>query len=248
MASLEVGIVGLPNSGKTSLFNALTESHAEITSYAAVQASANVGIAAVPDERIAALAQAVSAREQVPATVQFSDVSGLVRGSGTRDGGLGGEYLGHLRATHALAHVVRVFDDEAVSHPDGRIDPRRIQSFVQRAEALGFHSAWVVEHTFGTMPALAPIELLTYAAAVTERLRLGAAVLLTALVASGIHPTPAAAQFLPHFRVRRIPETPQIARRLHRPAIRRQQREPHRLFARADGRRVGQAEQLLQLH
>ena len=65
--------------------------------------------------------------------------------------------------------------------PDGRIDPRRIQSFVQRAEALGFHSAWVVEHTFGTMPALAPIELLTYAAAVTERLRLGAAVLLTAL-------------------------------------------------------------------
>ncbi len=132
MASLEVGIVGLPNSGKTSLFNALTESHAEITSYAAVQASANVGIAAVPDERIAALAQAVSAREQVPATVQFSDVAGLVRGSGTRDGGLGGEYLGHLRATHALAHVVRCFDDEAVSHPDGRIDP------VADAEAVDF--------------------------------------------------------------------------------------------------------------
>ena len=81
MASLEVGIVGLPNSGKTSLFNALTESHAEVTSYAAVQASANVGIAAVPDDRIAALAEAVSAREQVPATVQFSDVSGLVRGA-----------------------------------------------------------------------------------------------------------------------------------------------------------------------
>ena len=84
MASLEVGIVGLPNSGKTSLFNALTESHAEITSYAAVQASANVGIAAVPDDRIAALAEAVSARDQVPATVQFSDVAGLVRGSGAR--------------------------------------------------------------------------------------------------------------------------------------------------------------------
>jgi len=65
--------------------------------------------------------------------------------------------------------------------PDGRIEPRRIQTFVQRAEALGFHSAWVVEHTFGAMPALAPIELLTYAAAMTERLRLGAAVLLTAL-------------------------------------------------------------------
>ncbi|MDX6541917.1 MAG: ribosome-binding ATPase, partial [Gaiellales bacterium] len=132
MASLEVGIVGLPNSGKTSLFNALTGSHAEITSYAAVQASANVGIAPVPDDRIEALAQAVSARERVPATVQFSDVAGLVRGSGNRDGGLGGEYLGHLRATHALAHVVRVFDDEAVSHPDGRIDP------VLDAEAVDF--------------------------------------------------------------------------------------------------------------
>ena len=58
--------------------------------------------------------------------------------------------------------------------PDGRIDPRRIQDFVQRAETLGFDSAWVVEHTFGSIPALAPIELLTYAAAVTERLRLGA--------------------------------------------------------------------------
>ena len=132
MASLEVGIVGLPNSGKTSLFNALTGSRAEITSYAAVQASANVGIAAVPDDRIEALAQAVAAKARVPATVQFSDVAGLVRGSGNRDGGLGGEYLGHLRATHALAHVVRVFDDEAVSHPDGRIDP------VLDAEAVDF--------------------------------------------------------------------------------------------------------------
>ena len=132
MASLEVGIVGLPNSGKTSLFNALTGSHAEITSYAAVQASANVGIAAVPDDRIDALAEAVSAKDRVPATVQFSDVAGLVRGSGNRDGGLGGEYLGHLRATDALAHVVRCFDDEAVSHPDGRIDP------VLDAEAVDF--------------------------------------------------------------------------------------------------------------
>jgi probable F420-dependent oxidoreductase len=65
--------------------------------------------------------------------------------------------------------------------PDGRVDPQRIRNFLQRAEAIGFHSAWVVEHMFGTIPALAPVELLTYAAAVTERLRLGAAVLLTAL-------------------------------------------------------------------
>jgi GTP-binding protein YchF len=122
VASLEVGVVGLPNSGKTTLFNALTRGHAEVTGYAAVHATANVGVAAVPDERIAALAAAVDSREQVPATVGFSDVAGLVRGAGSRDG-LGGEYLGHLRATDALAHVVRCFEDEAVFHPDGRVDP-----------------------------------------------------------------------------------------------------------------------------
>ena len=122
MASLEVGIVGLPNVGKTTLFNALTESGAAVTSFAAVKTSANVGVASVPDERIALLAAAVSAREQVPATVGFADVSGLVRGAGASDG-LGGEYLGHLRTTDALTHVVRCFEDEAVAHVDGRVDP-----------------------------------------------------------------------------------------------------------------------------
>ena len=123
MASLEVGIVGLPNSGKTSLFNALTESHAEITSYAAVQASANVGIAAVPDDRIAALAQAVSAREEVPATVQFSDVAGLVRGSGARDGGRI-EVTGTPRSRKVHGHVgdelrgARRQDQDAVGEED----------------------------------------------------------------------------------------------------------------------------------
>jgi len=123
MASLEVGIVGLPNSGKTSLFNALTNAGAAVTAYAAVQASANVGVAAVPDERIDRLAEAVGSIERLPATIGFSDVAGLVRGAGGRDGGLGGEFLGHLRATDALAHVVRCFADETVAHPDGRIDP-----------------------------------------------------------------------------------------------------------------------------
>ena len=122
MASLEVGIVGLPNVGKTTLFNALTESGAAVTSFAAVQTSANVGVAAVPDERIALLAGAVKARAQVPASVGFADVSGLQRGAGASDG-LGGEYLGHLRATDALAHVVRCFTDDSVAHVDGRVDP-----------------------------------------------------------------------------------------------------------------------------
>ncbi|MDX6568813.1 MAG: ribosome-binding ATPase [Gaiellales bacterium] len=122
MASLEVGIVGLPNVGKTTLFNALTESGAAVTSFAAVQTSANVGVAAVPDERIALLAGAVKAKQQVPASVGFADVSGLQRGAGASDG-LGGEYLGHLRATDALAHVVRCFTDDSVAHVDGRVDP-----------------------------------------------------------------------------------------------------------------------------
>src|SRR3954462_7874964 len=122
MANLEVGIVGLPNAGKTSVFNALTGAGAEITAYAATRTSANVGVAAVPDARIDALAEAVDSRERVPATVGFFDVAGLVRGAGSQDG-LGGEYLGHLRATDALAHVVRCFEDESVVHPAGRVDP-----------------------------------------------------------------------------------------------------------------------------
>ena len=122
MASLEVGIVGLPNCGKTSLFNALTGSSAEITSYAAVQTSANVGIAGVPDERIPLLAEAVSSQVQMLASCQFADVSGLVRGAGAKDG-LGGEFLSNLRATDALCHVVRCFEDDTVLHPEGRIDP-----------------------------------------------------------------------------------------------------------------------------
>jgi GTP-binding protein YchF len=122
MASLEVGIVGLPNVGKTSVFNALTGAGAEITGYAATRTSANVGVAAVPDSRVPELADAVSSAEQIPATVGFADVSGLSRGAGASEG-LGGEFLGNLRATEALAHVVRCFDDETVFHPEGRVDP-----------------------------------------------------------------------------------------------------------------------------
>jgi GTP-binding protein YchF len=122
MASLEVGIVGLPNVGKTSVFNALTGAGAEITGYAATKTSANVGVAAVPDARLVELAAVASSREIIPTTVGFSDVAGLVRGAGSSDG-LGGEFLGHLRATDALAHVVRCFEDESVFHVEGRVDP-----------------------------------------------------------------------------------------------------------------------------
>jgi GTP-binding protein YchF len=122
MASLEIGIIGLPNVGKTSVFNALTNAGAEVTSYAATSFSKNVGIAAVPDARLDELAVLLSSRETIYATVQVSDVSGLARGSG-KGGGLGGEFLGTLRTVDALVHVVRTFPDEDVFHVDGRVDP-----------------------------------------------------------------------------------------------------------------------------
>ena len=139
MASLEVGIVGLPNVGKTTLFNALTESGAAVTSFAAVKTSANVGVASVPDERIALLAAAVSAREQVPATVGFADVSGLVRGAGASDG-LGGEYLGHLRTTDALTQEKVI---ASLSKKCQDIFERlyyKNQSMQEIADGLGFSS------------------------------------------------------------------------------------------------------------
>lgn len=122
MASLAIGIVGLPNVGKTTVFNALTHAGAEITAYGATTTSANVGIAPVPDARLDELARVATSRETIYATAQIADVSGLVRGAG-QSGSLGGEYLGHLRATDALLHVVRTFPDDAVFHVDGRIDP-----------------------------------------------------------------------------------------------------------------------------
>ncbi len=122
MASLEIGIIGLPNVGKTSVFNALTNAGAEVTSYAATSVSKNVGVAAVPDARLDKLAVLLASRETIYATVELCDVAGLVRGSG-KGGGLGGEFLGNLRTMDAILHVVRTFPDEDVFHVDGRVDP-----------------------------------------------------------------------------------------------------------------------------
>jgi GTP-binding protein YchF len=124
VASLEIGILGLPNVGKTTVFNALTRAGAAVTAYAATSSSANVGVAPVPDARLTALAEACSSKELIPASVQFADVAGLVRGAG-KGGSLGGEFLGHLRAVDAIVHVVRTFPDEDVFHVDGSLDPVR---------------------------------------------------------------------------------------------------------------------------
>jgi GTP-binding protein YchF len=122
MASLEIGIIGLPNCGKTTIFNALTGAGVVVQPYAATEVSVNTGVAQVPDERMAPLATVEDSQRLVPPTVQLVDVAGLQRGGG-RDGGLSGEFLQALRAADALIHVVRTFQDDAVFHVDGRIDP-----------------------------------------------------------------------------------------------------------------------------
>jgi GTP-binding protein YchF len=122
VASLEIGIIGLPNSGKTTIFNALTGAGAPVQAFAATEVSVNTGIAPVPDERLAALAVVEGSQKLVPPTIQLVDVAGLQRGAG-RDGGLSGEFLQALRAADALIHVVRTFHDDTVFHVDGRIDP-----------------------------------------------------------------------------------------------------------------------------
>ena len=122
MASLEIGIIGLPNCGKTTIFNALTGAGVAIQPFAATEVSVHTGIAQVPDERMAPLQAVEGSKKLVPPTIQLVDVAGLQRGAG-RDGGLGGEFLQALRAADALIHVVRTFEDDAVYHVDGRVDP-----------------------------------------------------------------------------------------------------------------------------
>jgi ribosome-binding ATPase len=119
---VKVGIVGLPNAGKTTLFNALTRSAAETAGYPFTTVEPNVAIVEVPDERLAAVAQAAEASPMVPETIEFHDIAGLVRGASTGEG-LGNRFLAEIRETDAICHAVRAHGDEGVPHPDGRVDP-----------------------------------------------------------------------------------------------------------------------------
>ncbi|QYJ15356.1 Ribosome-binding ATPase YchF [Rubrobacter xylanophilus DSM 9941] len=119
---MKVGIVGLPNVGKSTLFNALTRAGAEAENYPFTTVEPNVGVAAVPDERLERLAAAVGGVRAVPATVEFVDIAGLVKGA-SRGEGLGNRFLAHIRECDAVAHVVRCFEDGNVAHVHGRMDP-----------------------------------------------------------------------------------------------------------------------------
>jgi ribosome-binding ATPase len=119
---VKIGIVGLPNAGKTTLFNALTSSAAETATYPFTTLEPNVAIVGVPDERLGPVADAAGARPQVPETIEFRDIAGLVRGAASGEG-LGNRFLAEIRETDAICHVVRAHSDERIPHPDGRVDP-----------------------------------------------------------------------------------------------------------------------------
>jgi ribosome-binding ATPase len=122
--SLSIGIVGLPNVGKSTLFNALTRANALASNYPFATIEPNVGIVGIPDPRLAALAGLYDSARIVPATVRFVDIAGLVRGASAGQG-LGNQFLSHIRETDAICQVVRVFTDPDVSHVDGDVSPER---------------------------------------------------------------------------------------------------------------------------
>ncbi|MBR0260243.1 MAG: redox-regulated ATPase YchF [Selenomonadaceae bacterium] len=124
MSNLEVGIVGLPNVGKSTLFNAITKAGAEAANYPFCTIEPNVGVVAVPDPRLEVLTKLYNSKKTTPASVRFVDIAGLVKGASNGEG-LGNKFLEHIRQVDAIAHVVRCFEDENITHVADTIDPLR---------------------------------------------------------------------------------------------------------------------------
>jgi GTP-binding protein YchF len=119
---LQIGIVGLPNAGKSTLFNALTQANAAVASYPYTTIEPHIGVAEVPDARLNALAELIKPDKVVPTTIQFVDIAGLVKGA-HRGEGLGNQFLAHIREVDAIALVLRCFEDPDVVHVSGSLDP-----------------------------------------------------------------------------------------------------------------------------
>ena len=122
--ALQCGIVGLPNVGKSTLFNALTKAGAESANYPFCTIDPNVGVVTVPDMRLDKIAEMIGSKEKIPTTIEFVDIAGLVEGA-SKGEGLGNQFLGHIRQVDAIVHVVRCFDDSNVVHVAGSVDPLR---------------------------------------------------------------------------------------------------------------------------
>ena len=127
--SLKCGIVGLPNVGKSTLFNCISSSKAQSANFPFCTIEPNIGSCNVPDERLSVLENLVHPRRVVPATVEIVDIAGLVKGA-SRGEGLGNQFLANIRETDAILHVLRCFDDENISHVDGTVDPVRDKEVV----------------------------------------------------------------------------------------------------------------------
>ncbi|MEQ1849697.1 MAG: redox-regulated ATPase YchF [Candidatus Peribacteraceae bacterium] len=129
--SLKIGIVGLPNVGKSTLFNALTRSHgAQAANYPFCTIEPNIGIVEVPDPRLTKLAELVKPEKVVPAIVEFVDIAGLVKGA-SKGEGLGNAFLSHIREVDAICHVVRIFGGGDIIHVEGSVDPRRDREIIE---------------------------------------------------------------------------------------------------------------------
>ena len=119
---LSIGIVGLPNVGKSTLFKALTNKQVDIQNYPFTTIDPNVGVVAVPDERLKPLAELSNSKKIINTTIEFYDIAGLVKGASQGEG-LGNKFLANIREVDAIAHVVRVFEDKNITHVHNKIDP-----------------------------------------------------------------------------------------------------------------------------